>query len=412
MSFVIGRGRYARAVYPVGPGGGGGGVSSTVPLSRQRFIDGDTTQAGLTGAAASPFKTIAQFIASRGNASVADATANYVGWVMPALNGYPETVFFPPYVSTELRADSLVSLGTAVIGSLSWDNSTPGAHSGAPASVAIHNIVVSGIFSVVDAPGAPPLNVVFGGDELGGSSAALNSGFVSAGTTTLESVSFFNAVVGGVNAGSTAQSALVSFTNSLCSSVIAGSLAALNSTFTGNITVSTGGLAAFVGCQFTLASNPSLDCRAGATFDGPSWKSFIEAGGTRFPISSDVGTPALVQGGYNGGAVEGAALIAAATNVSLNGTNASAGFKGSNSGNHYSATTLAQDSAVTLKTGGGEHVGDTILITKTDLTAHTLQVKNNAGAVLGVIPSGSRGFVLAQFNGVDWTFSQGGSLAA
>jgi hypothetical protein len=52
-------------------------------------------------------------------------------------------------------------------------------------------------------------------------------------------------------------------------------------------------------------------------------------------------------------------------------------------------------------------------ITKVDTAAHALTIQNNAGTVIGVIPSGSRGFVLAEFLSTvgDWFFAEGGSLA-
>jgi hypothetical protein len=91
------------------------------------------------------------------------------------------------------------------------------------------------------------------------------------------------------------------------------------------------------------------------------------------------------------------------------------GFTGIHSGNHYTSTGLGADGAsVTAKTGGGESPGDTMGFTKTDLAAHALAIKNNAGTTLATIPASSRGSVVIQFAtlGGDWTLLECGSLAA
>jgi hypothetical protein len=406
MSRLLGRGRYAWGTYAETGSSGGPGASG-VPLSRQRFIDGDTSQAGLNGAASEPFKTIAQFMAARANVSVPDATANFVGWLMPALGGYVTDIAFPPYASTELRADSISIIGgTAVTGNVTWAN-IAGAHAATEAVVGMHNIRVSGDFTVTDDVGAPASIVVFGGDEVRDLSAFIGGTFNSSTCTKLGLAAFEGATVGAINTGTALTSAGVLFLESVCNGTIAAQgITAIDSdigasTITLNATV---GVAQFVGCRFSSA--PLLTALNGAFFDGPSWQSFMEAGGTRA-----AGTAVLVVGGYNGGSVEGAALTGASTNVSLNGTGATAGFTGNNSGNHYS-TSNGTPTTVTLKTGGGELVGDTILITKTDIGANILAVKNNAAVTIGTIPTLSRGFVLARFNGSDWVFAEGGSMLA
>ena len=404
----------AGAAGPTGPTGPSGvtgvtgptGSGSNAPLSRQRFIDGNTTQTGLNGAAGAPFKTIAQFTASRGDASIADATANYVGWLMPALLGYVETVVFPKRVSTELRADSysgVAGSGTTITGNVTWANTGVGGPVASSAYVVMHNVSVSGTITVTDDGAAPGTHFVFSGDELYGTSATLNT-FDASGATSLQSVLFENATVIELIAGTAA----LSVTNSQCTGagqVSAAAMVAIDSIFNvGDISMGSGP-AVFTSCQFSLGSIPTLTCSFGATFDGPSWRSFVEAGGTRA-----VGTIVLVVGGYNGAAVEGAALPNTAVSVSLNGTGATAGFTGEHSGNHYSSSGITASRIVTLLTGGGELTGDTILITRTDLAAFTLVIHNNAGATIATIPASSRGFVLAQFNGSDWVFTEGGSL--
>ena len=413
MSSVIGRGRYARATYPQSPGAGGGAASGN-PLSRQRFIDGDTTNPG-PGAASAPFKTISDFIASRTNASVDDATSNYVGWLMPKSGGYSENISFPPYVATEIRADSFSSEeGTDVTGNVTWANVAPAAHAGIVASAVMHNVSVFGSFTVTDDSGAPTSLLLFGGDEAGEAGVEL-SGFDSHTTTKLAEAIFYNTIVNGnISAGAdtpvSGSRAVVGLLDSSCNGAISAfSFAASGSSFLGpSIAVNPAGLADFVNCIFSKGTSPALTALGGAQFDGPSWRSFAEAGGTR---TTD--TVVLVTGGYSGAAVEGHDLPDSDASVSLNGLAGGSTFTGSDSGNHYSSNGITNNRAVTLLIGGGEEVGDTICITKLDTAAHDLVIKNNGGVTIATIQASGRGFVLAQYvagSVNDWVFAQGGAL--
>lgn len=410
MSHVIGHRRYARETYPTSPGAGG--AAAIVPLSRQRFIDGGTTAPG-PGAAIAPFATIANFIASRPvGVSAQDSVANYVGWLMPALNGYTEDVHFPPYVSTELRADafSLAAAGgggTVVIGNMIWANSA-GSDPGAAAFLVLHNISCTGDLTVTDDVGAPQSAVIFTGDENGAASVSIGS-FTSDLTTKLTEAFFFNTTIrNALNAGASSNNASVVCQGCSIQGDISGrTIAAVECSISCNTITSFSDTTLFRS-TFGIGTTPSLRSPS-AIFDGSSWQSFLEAGGTRF-----VGTVVLVNGGANGALVEGAPLPATGSvSVSLNGMGATAGYTDENCGNHYSTPTpITGDLTVTLKTGGGELVGDTMLITKSDLSAHNLIVHNNAGGQIATVPSSSRGFVLARYNGSDWVFAEGGSLAA
>jgi hypothetical protein len=412
MSFVQGRGRYARTTYPKSPGAGGG--ASNAPLSRQRFIDGGTLAAG-PGAASAPFKTIADFIASRGDASAQDAIANYVGWLMPSLNGYMENVSFPPYVSTELRADSFspaigTAGGTCITGDLRWDNIGP-ATAGAAAFLTLHNIPVTGDLTVTDDRSAPQSGVIISGDEQPESSTSIGS-LISSTTTNLESIFFFNSVVrNGIDAGATTDRATVSAVSSLIGSgegnITAKAFGAIDCSVSCS-SIDVFALAQFEGCQFAAGTTPQLTAPL-AIFDGSSWISFLESRGTRA-----VGTVVITEGGSSGALVEGAALPATgAVNISIDGTNADAGYTEENCGNHYSTPSpITGDVTATLKLGGALKVGDTMLLTKSDLSAFSLIVHNNAGVQIATVPSLSRGFVLVRYNGTDWIFVSGGALAA
>jgi hypothetical protein len=420
MSRGYGWGRYKTGVYPIGPGGGGGGVASTVPLSRQRFIDGDTTQAGLTGAAAAPFKTIAQFIASRTAADVADATANYVGWLMPSKAGYAENVTLPPYVSTELRADSFsvtLDAGVSIQGNVLWEN-TAGGQAASRANVSLHNISVTGIIEYEDDENAPVSSITVSGDESSPDGVTIG-GWGSNGNTKLSFAKFLNVTVAGtLTAGFTTD---VYLTGCAAQSVTAKSLFAVDTHFTGDIggngTVNTDDAhtATFVNCTFA-AADYQLVCKGGAFFDGPSWNSYVSGctgGVDRFQ------TPVLVTGGFTAASVEGKDLpVGGNVNVSLNGNapGTTAGYTKSDSGNHYSSSGLTGDRTVTLLTSGGEKDGDTLCITKKDLAAHTLSVLNGGTTpgTIAVIASGKRGNVIARFvkSTGDWVLSECGEVAA
>jgi hypothetical protein len=403
MGYLAGHGRYGRETYPTSGGNGGGGAA-IVPLTRQRFIDGGTSQPGLTGSAAEPFKTIAQFVASRPNTSALDSQANYVGWVMPAINNYVENVSLPPYKSTELRADSS---GAGITGNVTWNN-VAGLNTPIAAICTLHNMSVSGVVTVTDDAGAPPSIFIISGDELGDASAIINE-FVSNTTTKLGAVEFFNVSVNDIDTGTDipARAAVVGVHTQFSGAISGSSFEAIDCILNvSTISVNAIGQASFIGCAFIPGSNPALTCLAGSLFDGPSWRSFLEAGGTR-----TAGTVVLVVGGYSGGEIRGADLTSASTSVSLNG-GVGSDFTGSNSGNHYVSSSVTPTS-VTLLTSGALP-GDTILITRTSSEASNLAVKNSVGAVIATIPTGSRGFVLAQFDGglSEWIFAEGGALAA
>lgn len=411
---LIGRGRYARETYPVSPGVGGA-QAALVPLTRQRFIDGGTVQTGRDGSVARPYLTIAEFIASRTKASVGDSSANYVGWVTPKIGGYAENVNFTPGAVTELRADSYTPQGSVTIdGNVTWANLTGTNDATVPTAI-LHNVGVSGTFQVTDDPTVPSSTIVFGADEAGLASVPLAGGFVSDTTTKLSQTTFYNAIVAGVgiNAGATTdRSAVALFYCVVAGEMItARSLVAIDSEIAVPV-ITTDGDATFKSVSFSSGAAGVLTCGGTAFFDGPSWASFVEDGGTR-----GAGTIVLVDGGYNGAEVRGADLpTSGQTNVSLNGTGATVGYTGENSGNHYTVTADLTDNAIVqLLTGGGELAGDTILITRsTTVGAFSLTVLNNAGAVIGAIPSTTQGFILAQIAapGGDWVFAEGGSLPA
>lgn len=406
MSHLIGRGRTARETYPQSPAAGGGSGAGA-PLSRQRFIDGGTVQGGLTGAAVAPFKTIAQFMAARGNSSVEDAQTNYVGWVTPfEPAGYVENVSFVPYASTELRAPAEGSInGVAIVGNVQWAN-IAGANTPGAAVVALHNIGIApgGSFTVTDDVGAPPSSVVISSD--GG--AVQIPEFDSSTTVNLASVLFRAVGVGPVTAGSASDSAAVSFLNALVNGdVSAFSIGAENTLFGGLVsTIEVNDNASFTNCRFTVGSNPVLTAPNGAVFDGLSWNSFVEAGGTKA-----AGTVVLVIGGYDGAAVNGASPTAASTDLAINGIGATAGF--TDGGNRYRIISSTPTLIRLLLSGGLP--GDTMVIIKGTTAPNAIAVQTELGGggftSIVTLPASQLGFLVVRFTTAGWIFEQGGSLA-
>jgi len=238
--------------------------------------------------------------------------------------------------------------------------------------------------------------------------AGVNGAFTATGATDLIRVTVVNAIFGS-NLVSTANAtgATVDLDNAVMGGNITCQVLVANRSAlgAGTHTVKAGiASATYMQCTFTGA----VAIVAGATgvilMDGPSWRSFQEAGGA---ITSGI---VLIVGGSKAGIVQSPPTAAAgastsigdaAASVSLNGTGASAGFTGG--GNLYEEkTTLTAGRIVTVKTGGGEATGDTIDIVRSGpsgaLGAFTLTINNNAGNPQAVIAASQRGWVRVQFN--------------
>lgn len=370
------------------------------PLSRYRFIDGGTPVVGGDGAIALPYATSAAFLADvAASASIADASALFVGKVTPSEAGYAETLVFPAYRQVELRADETPIQNT---GTITWPNvAGGGTHVPSPyALMSLHNYGTSGAITVTDDGGAPS-NVFITADN---DFVSLYSSFDSHTTTALATI-YLNGVSfsGAVNLGTAATSAIAGINNSditglLTAQAVSAELCTLRS-----VTVRAGQSAQFIACIFN--PTPVLTGGAGSIgrFDGPSWRSFLEAGGTLAG-----GIIALIIGGYSAGSVAGQTLTDANVTVSLNGAGASGGFTAGGNWYDLPAATLSANRSVTLLTGGALP-GDTIRITRFDATAHTYTVLDDLSATLAVLPASQKGFVDAQFNGTHWVFIAGGA---
>lgn len=399
--------------------GGAGGGAGIARLSREWFIDGGTTQTGNTGSIPEPFSTVAKWTAAMGApSSSGDATRPLVGYLTPAFGGYTENTVYPAARNMLLLTDPADLVNGTIVGNATWDNVTD---PNQPSLVVLEerNILRVGDFTVTDDATAATSVVVLAGTNIVGS-AGLTGTFTASATQHMSVLELINAQVHTVDLGSGAANAQLAAVNS---EFVSGTITALSASLLGCGLTSTA-ITVHNSCQFTdCLFNASLLLTTGTgtantnIFDGPSWRSFLSSGGTRAS-----GVIVVVTGGFYAGPVYGAALPTGAgpTSVSINGNGATAGYTGSNSGNVYVSSGLTADSTVNVLTGGGEGVGDTLCITKTDLAAHTLTIKNNAGTTIGVIPSGGRGSLVLVRAGAtaiggitnDWALSNAGSLAA
>jgi hypothetical protein len=140
-----------------------------------------------------------------------------------------------------------------------------------------------------------------------------------------------------------------------------------------------------------------------ANFDGPSWRSFREAGGT---VTGPM--VVLVVGGFRAGTVLGANLTDAALTISLDGGGATVGFTGG--GNYYAlpAATLGAGRILTLGNSGAK-LDDTLCVDRRDLTANTYTIKDAAGTTLYVFAAATGGTFVARFDGTNWVRAEVGN---
>jgi len=386
-----------RALLALGQGGGG-----LLPLSRTAFIDGGRT-GGQDGSIAEPFQTIQGWLntISPTGSSVADNSAMELGLIAPCLNGYTENPVLPAYRNVELRAvyNALPGAPFELTGGLTWHNSVAGggAHAPALATLSLHNLSVSGGFVVTD--DVVNSQIFLSGDSTGAAMGGLLD--LSAATKVLQVVAQDYSLLGGLTSVTGVAGAQVAVVDAQISGAVTCKAFISDGASVSSMAIDIGAAAqaaTFVGTSFTAATTITGLGGSGVLFDGPSWLSLLESGGT--VATSFV----LVVGGFFGAPVEGAALadnVAHALTLSLNGTGATAGY--TRGGNHYTlpvGNVIGADLVLTLGVGGALP-GDGIRITRNEIASgHALVVKDDAATVLATIPANNRGFVDALFNGV------------
>lgn len=171
----------------------------------------------------------------------------------------------------------------------------------------------------------------------------------------------------------------------------------------GSITLSGGANAHVKGCSWGVGSTPVISGGTTVFFDGPSYRSFVAAGGS-------VTAPmiALVGGGYAAAAVEGANLPTGAdATVALNGVGATSTL----GGNHYTLAGALGANHVCQALLAGSNEGDTMRITRTDATAaFTYTIEDDLGATLVVFPASKRSFADLERKGGHWVLAAMGTI--
>lgn len=391
--------------------GMGGSASGLLPLSRTSFVDGGRT-GGQDGSIAEPYHAIQTWLnaLSPTGVSVADNTAFELGLVMPCLAGYTENLTIPAYRNIEIRSENLQFAEPPwnLNGNVVWRNTVAagGAHAPPFATTVFHNFGINGTVTVTD-DATVSEELFFCADELGSEVVGLVDTHLATDLAIIGAINYSFAT--GITSTTGATGAVLGFSGS---GTLAGTYTCLAMSVDGcavsasAINVGNGSTAGvFVNTVFT-GTNTVITGLSGSilTFDGASWRSFREAGG------SVVTSVVLVIGGYSAGDKPGANLTNADVSVALNGSGATAGFTGANSGNHYTLPTgtLTGNHTVTLLTAGAL-VGDSILITRFDATANTYTVKDDAGTTIAVLPASQKGSVLATYNGTHFVFTSGGA---
>lgn len=424
----------------IDPDAGCGGRGSGAPLKRTRWVDGDTTTPApsANGAAGAPYKTISAALhdlaalpAPPSNA--ADGQTSFSLLVSPAASGpgYVENLVIPAGRCLEIRSlihPNLDDHGATLTGTVAWANGAV-ADQATIASLTFTGMKVTGTITVTDGVGSsdsflqvlgdigqgPPtdqedFNCGCGNIDTTGAAllflirlagVTVSGTIDGAATVSAENCTFLGAIgsvtpvdafgpVGCIIAGNVSSSA-----NQSC----------VDCQFSGTTAITAGGSIGFENCTFSSAL---LVTSASISFDGPSYRSFLEAGGTCSTIP-------LIIGGYQGAAAEGAALTDANVQVSLDGTDATAGFTGG--GNHYTFTATLATTSRTVRAlaplGGGQQPGDTIgfTIINTNEGGFNYNVADDVGTHQTTIPAGMRGFCILEFNGTHWVFREAGQVS-
>jgi hypothetical protein len=442
MPSIIGRGRYARETYPQFSAGAGG--SGTIPpLSRVLYVDGGTQTPvpKQDGSIAAPYSTIGAALATI-PASTTSAEDNNSMWtilVAPCFGGYTNeggTVTVPAYRNVticglpgQVVAGFEAQLKALVVNaSLVWNNvanSPPGAVVPFESSLTLSNITFND-FTMTDDDSSFSF-LQFLGNVVPTSSDffVVNGNVDTTGASALQDI-----IMGGAGVGGTLNTNIhtgIEMSDAKCLAIGNLNMAAslnLENTDTGGIGITTNfGIGIHhcgIGtCPITSTNGDIIvtdsvtlgpavltatSSGSAVIFDGPSYLSFIEQGGT-------VNGVTLVIGGFLGAPVPGATINDPAAppgsglHISLAG------------GNYYrvkhtniAVTEIDLDATNALP-------GDVIYIASQDPTGNLIIVVdsgtgNNVLSNSVDITSGltARGFIAAQWTGTGWTFFSCGQI--
>jgi len=377
------------------------------PLARTRWIDSGTTTpaTNANGSVALPYNSITNFINSLPvTPTLFDGTTWFAAIVSPGT--YTENVSLPAYRNLRIRAEGYQQ---RVTGALTWNNQTPAGPPGGEGlvTVVLENLSFSGNATITD--NATQFGTLMIGQTDSPGVVSISGNVVATGAQQLNQIQ----VAGGNLAGQIISTATVtgctvnvSEQGQVAGNITARAILCQNAILASQIIqVSNTGS----GAQFflTVFQNPcSLQVAAGslfATFDGFSWASFQEIGGTLGP-----NVVVTIVGGYTQGVVNGANLTDANNTITLNGSGASPGFTGG--GNLYTMPAATMSAARTITLGvGGAKKGDTLAIMRRDVTANTLTIQDDAATTLAVFPINLKSSGVFQFNGTHFVPTQVGS---
>jgi hypothetical protein len=364
-------------------------------------------------------------------------------------------------------SDAAFTLATNIAWAVGTDPNQP-----ATASLTLRDVFITGNLTATDVGGSPPsyvsvLAATTGGGNPAGfvSCAGVGGNLDTSGASQGLGTQVQNAVIygttdtnasglSGINSlflgavGSNSPHIVAAQDCDFGLTVAATGLDAYGCDFGGNVTSTSGiyaedtefsgtaltvsGSAALVGCTFGLFSPPpTLTFNSGvtitstgfyapttlvvpspevATFDIPSWASFVEQGGTQ-------GTSiVLVMGGFSGGAgavvsPDGPVTSAAPSSIilSLNGTGATSPWV--HGGNSYFVNSVPDGGLTILLGSSGALPGDTICVTNNDRSGLPVTVQDQTTGLLtptAPITLTGPGSVIARWTGTSWVLLQVG----
>lgn len=380
--------------------------ASQAPLSRASWIDVGTSHPG-NGDIGTPYPSIGAWTTAIGVPTTsADASTDILGLVTPG--NYSEEIVIPAYRNIELRGTHKWPDTDTIIGDITWNNVAGGgavAPSGR-AMLTIYNISLNeGNVTITD-DGSVSSYLYIGRDIITkNTSDIFNLNATSA--SALVSVTISNTSLFAISVNS---STTLNMDNCVIASNVGSptQFTATDCTFR-PLTIHAV-FPTFLGCTF---GGTSIVVPSGGqwVFDGPSWRSFREGGGT-LTFSDLTNGSIFVVGGYLGGEVVGTNYIdsASTTVVSLDGTGATTGYQ--NGGNHYTvpAATLAGDFRVLQLSTGSASDGDTIMVTRQDISGYRFLVKNHAGTTILTMPGWRTNFGLFTYSSGlgDWVLTSSG----
>lgn len=320
-------------IIPPSPGG-------SSPLSRERWIDGDTTTpaAQQNGSEGKPFKNLTNFVAAFGaNTSAADGITPIVALLTPSKAGYTEDVTLTPFRSTTIRGEyeptGVSAAPGLTTGNLVWHNSVAagGVHPPSSDTLVIDRWGFSGSITITD-DGSVPSTLVLYGEEA--TTVVCGAGIDVSGCTALSAITAVGVFVEGVvTSTANGTGAILKATNSIFEegAIVCQAIDATETAF-GAPTITTADASNSVlnQCRFLTATVWAAGAGSTVTMDRYTYQSFLESGsslstGTLFVVPTqdhlfaptDVVAGAVIAMGHGTANFHSMDMTAAAITVNL-----------------------------------------------------------------------------------------------